>query len=148
MACSVLFVSVGGVFFVLRPETPPPLPMTDSSATGLAILNAVRASLRLVGCSSELLTITQLLTLKDDLRETLAIISAQIESENIGVFSRNFLRSLATHSRFTDDHRVIIDLSSDWESGSKAESEETENGDADPSTVNTAEGKYQPHPSH
>ena len=145
MASSALFVSVSGVFFGIRPDTPSPLlPMADSSPTGLAILNAVRASLRLVGCSSELLTITQLLALKDDLRETLAIISAQIESENFGAFSRNLFRSLATHLRFTDDHRVIIDLStSDWESSSKAE-----NRDADPSTANTAEGKYRPHPSH
>ena len=71
--------------------------MTDSSLTGLAIYNAVRASLRLVSCSTELLTIGQLVALKDHLREASAIVGAQIQSENLGGSSRKLSRCLTTH---------------------------------------------------
>jgi len=97
--------------------------MTDPSPTSLAIFKAVRASLRLASSSSELLTIAQLLALKGDLRETLAIISGQIRTEESGTFAKNVVKCLETHSCFTDDHKVIIDLS-DWESTSDEEEED------------------------
>lgn len=119
--------------------------MTDSptdSPTGPAILNAVRASLRLVNCSSELLTTTQLLALKDNLCETLAIVRAQIQSENFGTSSES--PQVLGDSFVADDHRVVIDLS-DWENASDAENEENKNKDVDTSAANMAEGVYPPH---
>ena len=46
---------------------------------------------------------------------------------------------LATHSSFTDDHRVIIDLS-DWESTSDEENEEKEEEGESSNVENTAGG--------
>jgi len=96
--------------------------MTDPSPSALAIFKAVRASLRLASSSSELLTIAQLLALKGDLRETLAIISGQIQTEESGTFTKKVVNRLEAHLCFTDDHKVIIDLS-DWESTSDEEDE-------------------------
>lgn len=98
--------------------------MAHSSPTSLAIVNAVRASLRLVSCSSELLSIAQLRAVRDDLCETLAIVNGQIQSENFGTLSGSLLTRLATHLCFADDRRVVIDLS-DWDSASDGEDEET-----------------------
>jgi hypothetical protein len=120
----VLFAIVGGGGFLpcstITSARSLLFQMTDPSPTALAIFKAVRASLRLASSSSELLTIAQLLALKGDLRETLAIISSQIRTEESGTFANNFLKRLGNHSHFTDDHKVIIDLS-DWESASDEE---------------------------
>ena len=98
---SVLFATVSGVCQCSsRYTTTPPPHMSDSSATALAILNTVRASLRLVSCSSELLTIAQLLAVKEDLRETMAIISAQIQFENYGMFFWLFPHVLGDSFKF------------------------------------------------
>jgi len=94
--------------------------MTDSYPVGRAVFKAVRASLRLASSSSELLSLSQLLAIKDDLRETLAIINGQIEAEQSGGFAKNIPRYLATNSCFIDDRKVVIDMS-DWESGSEDE---------------------------
>ena len=53
--------------------------MTDPS-TGHAIVKAVRASLRLVSSSPELLTISQLYAMRDHLRETTQIVDRQISA--------------------------------------------------------------------
>ena len=96
--------------------------MADPSPTGNAIFETVRASLKLASSSSELFTINHLRALKDDLQVTLAVIRGQIQSEEIGTFAVDILNCLMTHSCFTDNIRVIIDLS-DWESGSDDEKE-------------------------
>ena len=61
--------------------------------------------------------------LKDDLHATLAIIRGQIQSEGFSTFTKNILKCLTTHSSFTDDHRMIIDMS-DWENASDEEKED------------------------
>jgi len=109
--------------------------MTDPS-TGRAIVNAIRASLRLVSSSSELLTISQLLAVKSDLRETLAIVNGQIGAMQSGTFPRNVLECLATYRNFTDDHKLIINMS-DWED-EEEESALVENQKGDGNTG----GKY------
>ncbi|KAF9789133.1 hypothetical protein BJ322DRAFT_1017864 [Thelephora terrestris] len=50
------------------------------SPTGHAIMKAVRASLRLASGSMELLTISQLLTVKGDLYETLTIFNKRVQA--------------------------------------------------------------------
>ena len=97
--------------------------MTDSSATSNSIFAVVRASLRLAGNSSDMLTMAHLRALKDDLHATLAIIRGQIQSEGFSTFTKNILKCLTTHSSFTDDHRMIIDMS-DWENASDEEKED------------------------
>lgn len=89
--------------------------MTDSSPTARAITRSAQASLRLVSSSTGLLSLSQLLAMEFELRGTLAIVSGQIQAELSGVFPKNVPRHLETHSYFTDDHRVVIDLS-DWDS--------------------------------
>jgi len=92
--------------------------------TGRAIARAVRASLKLVGGSLELLTESQLIAIQSNLRQTLAIVDNEISSTQISKFAANTLESLAADSRFTDGQRVVIDLS-DWEG------ELSEAGDSD-----------------
>ena len=87
--------------------------MTDSP-TGRAITKVVCASLRLVSSLSEQLTVSQLLSVKRDLRETLAIINGQIQATQSSMFANNVLKCLATHPDFTDDNKLVIDMS-DWE---------------------------------
>lgn len=128
LPCTALFSCLNPP---LSPLALPFFDMTDSSPTGLAILKAVRASLRLVSSSSELLTISQLLAVKHELCETFTVINAQIQVEQSGTFSKNIphrLAALATHSCFKDDRKVVIDLT-DWESSSD-EGKEDENEDA------------------
>lgn len=60
--------------------------MSDPS-TGQAIVEAVRASLKLVSSSSELLDTSQLSAVKSDLRETLSIINGQIHLIRTGTFT-------------------------------------------------------------
>ena len=78
--------------------------------TGDAIFAAVSASLKLASSSSELLTIDQLRALKFDLKVTLAVIRGQIQSEASGASAGNIFEHFETHSRFTDNNQVIIDL--------------------------------------
>ena len=96
--------------------------MAEPSPVNRAIFNTVCASLRLAGSSSGLLTISQLLGVKENLHATLAVISGQIQAEQTSKFANNVPKRLATHPCFTDDQRVIIDLS-DWESASDEEIE-------------------------
>jgi hypothetical protein len=111
-----------GVFFGVRFEPPssllPALHMSDP--TGLAIVKAARASLRLVSCSSDQLTLSQLLAMESELRNTLAIVKGHIHAEFTGTSSKNVLKAYATHSYFTDDSRVLIDLT-DWASSDEEE---------------------------
>ena len=87
--------------------------MTDPP-TGCAITKAICTLLKLASSSSKLLTVSQLLSVKKDLRETLAIINGQIHAAESGTFAKNVLKCLVTHLNFTDDHKLIIDMS-DWE---------------------------------
>jgi len=66
--------------------------MTDSSSPphGRAILRAVRASLRLVNGSSELLTVSQLRAMESDLRKTLAVVKGRAQARQPGMFFGNF----------------------------------------------------------
>ena len=68
----------------------PCVQMDDSSPTGHAIFQAVRASLRLASSSLELLAISDLIALKKDLQATLAVIKGQIQSEDFGTSPRMF----------------------------------------------------------
>jgi hypothetical protein len=90
--------------------------MADSldSPTGLAIVRALRASLRLVSSSSELLTISQLLAAKHDLCEMLAIVNGQIRTINSGSLVGKIREYPVPNTRFKGDKKVIIDLD-DWE---------------------------------
>lgn len=62
--------------------------MTDSpnSATGRAIVRAIRGSLGLVRDPLGLLSVSQLLAVKDELREALAIVNGQIQAKQTGMF--------------------------------------------------------------
>ena len=113
------------------------LDMADSTPTGRAIVQAVCAALRLVSSSDGLLTLSQLLAVKADIGEALAFVDGKIQAERSGVFSKEILICLATHQCFTDDHRVILDVS-DWESAS---GEENEDEDEYTSAENIAGGK-------
>lgn len=97
--------------------------MTDPSPTARAIARTANASLRLVSSSTALLSLSQLLAMESELRGTLAIVNGQIQAELSGTFPINIPGRLTTHSRFTDDHRVVIDLS-DWDSASDGEKED------------------------
>ena len=94
----------------------PLFPMTDSSNTPTtrAMVRSVRASLRLVSCSSELLTESQLFAVKKDLQETLAIVNGQIQAIKSGTSLEDSSGCFATDSCFIDDHKLVIDMS-DWE---------------------------------
>jgi len=82
------FGDMSGVFLYLL--SPPfsalfrPPTMTDPS-TGRAIARALRASLRLVNTSSELLTLSQLYAVKSDLHETLGIVKGHIRAAESGM---------------------------------------------------------------
>ena len=56
--------------------------MTDTAntPTSRAIVKTVRASMRLVGGSSELLTVSQLFAVKSDIHKALAIVNGQIQA--------------------------------------------------------------------
>ena len=99
--------------------------MAETYPAGCAVFRAVRALLKLMNSSSELLSLFQLLAMRNDLCETLAIINSKIEAEQSGMFDKNTPKSVATNQCFTDDRRVVIDMS-DWESGSE-EGGENEN---------------------
>ena len=75
-------------------------PMTEptSTPTSHAIVKTVHASMRLVGGSSELLTVSQLLTVKSDLRKTLAIVNGQIQAAQSGTPVENLLKAFANVS--------------------------------------------------
>jgi hypothetical protein len=64
--------------------------MTNPPSTGHEILQAVRALLRLASTSRGTLSVSQLLVMEDSLRETLAVISAEIRDKEPGMFSRLF----------------------------------------------------------
>ena len=97
-----------------------------SIPTGHVITWAVRASLKLVGSSFELLTESQLIAIQSDLRRTLAVIEDQILTMESGNFATSILGTLAANSHFTANPKVVIDLS-DWED----ELDEDTNGDGD-----------------
>ena len=63
--------------------------MSDISLTGHAIYVTVRTLLRLASTSSELLTMSDLVTLKDNLHAMLAVICGQIQSEESSMFVLN-----------------------------------------------------------
>lgn len=110
--------------------------MADSSPTGRAMVQAVRAALRLVSSSDELLTVSQLLAVKTEIGETLDFLNARIQAEQSGAFFEGIPGWLTTHLYFADDHKVVLDLS-DWESASDGEEE----GDKFASAENTVGGK-------
>ena len=109
--------------------------MAHSAPPGDAIFAVVCASLKLASSSTEQLTIDQLRALKFDLKVTLAVIRGQIKSEESGMFTQYIFEYFETHSCFTDDKRVRIDLV-----GVDSESDEEEEP---PSTTN---GTYQTPP--
>ena len=117
---SELVVFLSPVFHHL-PLLPPN--MTDSSTTSNSIFAVVHMSLRLAGNLLDMLTMAHLHTLKDDLHVMLAIIHGQIQSKGFSTFTKNILKCLTTHSSFTDNHRMIIDMS-DWENASDEEKED------------------------
>ena len=90
---------------------------------------AVRTSVVPANTSLQVLTLAQLLTLKDDLRETLAVVDSQIQAdlEAFGMFVKNVFERLTAHSCFTGGREVIID-SSDWEETSDEEEEDGKEG--------------------
>lgn len=59
---------------------------SPNTSTGRAILKAVRASLLLVSSSSELLTHSQLLVIRNELDSASAIVDAQIQAMESGSF--------------------------------------------------------------
>jgi hypothetical protein len=83
--------------------------MSDTP-TGCAIVDAVRASLRLVSCLSELLTASQLRVVKQNLCEVVAIVEGQIHAAESGMFAGNIFKCLVTHPNFSGNNRVVIEL--------------------------------------
>ena len=57
--------------------------------TGRAIVKTVCAFLRLLSCSSDLLSVSQLSATRAELRDALAIVEDRITSETSGLFSGN-----------------------------------------------------------
>ena len=92
--------------------------------TGHAITWAVRALLKLMGSSFELLTESQLIVIQSDLCQTLAVVEDQILMMQSGKFATGVLGTLTANSYFIAKSKVVIDLS-DWED----ESDEDTNGD-------------------
>lgn len=85
---------------IISPD-PPLFNMADSSPIDNAIFRAIRASLRLVHSSPELLTMSQLDVLKSDLKGMLAVIDRQIQVELAGTSVKNVPNAyIATHSCF------------------------------------------------
>jgi hypothetical protein len=101
--------------------------MTDSSPVDRAIINAVRALLKLASRSLGRFTISQLHALSSDLRRTMAVVNGQIQAEESSAFAKNVLKRLVTHSCFTDGGRVLLDMS-DWDDESDEEKEAEEKG--------------------
>jgi hypothetical protein len=87
----------GGVsFFDLQHHHPKHslfFPMADPPRlpTGLAILKAFRASLRLVTSSSELLTVSQLLAVRNELLDMFAVVNTRLHVVQFGPFAENLL---------------------------------------------------------
>ena len=69
-----------------------------STPTSCAIVKTVHASMRLVGGSSELLTVSQILAVKSDLRKTLAIVNGQIQAAQSSTPIENLLKAFANDS--------------------------------------------------
>lgn len=101
--------------------------MTDlpNIPTGRAILRAVRASMKLVDSSLELLTESQLIAMRSDLHRTLAIVNGRLSPAHPSKFAINVLKSLVADSYSTANQKVVIDLS-DWDSDG---SDKDENSD-------------------
>lgn len=120
-------IAVSGVRFhpnaIKFPHSP--LPMVDSSVPGRAILKTVRASLRLARNSSKLLTVSQLLAMESNIINTLATVRGQIQAEQSGTLSIGCSERTASHPRFTDDCKVILNMS-DWDGTSDEEKEDTD----------------------
>ena len=90
----------GGFSFVLsRHHLPihnqliPPSQMTPSmkSPTSRAIVNTVRAALKLLSSSSEQLSVSQLLALKSDMREARVVVNTQVLAKQSSTFVENLL---------------------------------------------------------
>lgn len=95
--------------------------------TGRAIVKAVRGTLGLVSSSSELLNGSQLLAVKSELRQTLAIVKGQLHFMKSGTFADNVLRCLAVNRSSTGSNFIDI---SDWESADEEEEPSGEDGSA------------------
>lgn len=108
--------------------------MSDTSPTGHAIYAVVRASLRLVSSSSELLTAPELVALEEDIYATLAVIRGQIQSEETGPFTQIVFKCLATHSSFTGDGRARVDMTA-WSDSDEEKEVEKEVGMVGTSTA-------------
>ena len=96
-------------------------------SAGRAIVRAVRASLKVVDSSLELLTTSQLSAIQSDLRRTLTTVSGQILLAESGKLTTDTLEALAADSCFAGGEQVVIDLS-DWED--EPDRDRNGNGDA------------------
>jgi len=100
-------------------------------SAGRAIVRAVRASLKVVGSSLELLTTSQLSAIQSDLRRTLTTVSGQISLAESGKLTTDTLEALAADSCFAGGEQVVIDLS-DWEDEpDRDRNSDDRNGDGD-----------------
>ena len=63
-----------------------PMANPPKTPTSRAILNAVRASLRLMNSSSELLTVSQLLAIRRELEVASAVVTGQLQALQFGSF--------------------------------------------------------------
>ena len=65
--------------------------MADSSSTTHAITRAAHASLNLVSSSAELLSLSQLLATRTELKKTLAVVNDRVQAKLSGALARNIL---------------------------------------------------------
>jgi len=69
----------------------PPFPMTANtkSTTSRAIVNTVRAALKLLSSSSEQLSVSQLLALKSDMGKARVVVNSQMQAKQSSTFIEN-----------------------------------------------------------
>ena len=126
--CSILSMTGEGTFVWIKTPSNnrllpfPPMADPPNTPTGRAILKAARAMLLLVSSSSELLTHSQLLAVRNELRSALAIVNGQIQVVQSGqLFCK---RSHSTPNLYsTGGEKLVIDIS-DWEVTSDEDEEQ------------------------
>lgn len=64
---------------------------STKSPTSRAIVNTVRAALKLLSSSSEQLSVSQLLALKSDMREARVVVNDQMKVKQSSTFIENLL---------------------------------------------------------
>jgi hypothetical protein len=101
------------------------------TSTGRAIVKTVHASLSLVSSSSELLTLSQLYAVRNELLVALAITNSKIRVGKSSLSFTTILKYPATNLHSTGEKKEVIDISN-WDATSDEESEQDK---GDPCTL-------------